>query len=83
LRPASKEDSPRPFAKDDDCLPFTPALALAALPLKNRWEFGGALWNEPGFAARPDGLKLSRDGAMPILPATMLDCRRVASLMGD
>jgi len=49
-----------------------PAFARAPR-LKNRCEFGGALRKLAGFAARPDGLKLSRDGAMPTLPATMLD----------
>jgi hypothetical protein len=73
LRPAPKEDSPRAFPRDD--LPFTLALALAAPLLKKRCEAEGAFRNEAGFAARPDGLKLSRAGETGILPVIKLACR--------
>jgi hypothetical protein len=81
LRPAPKEDCPRPFANDDDCLPFTPALARAAPPLKKCCDAEGALRNEAGFAARPDGLKLSRAGETGILPVIKLACRNDAALI--
>jgi hypothetical protein len=49
--------------------------------VKNRCEFDGALRNEAGLAARPEGLKLSRDGERGILPLTMRVCRKSDALM--
>jgi hypothetical protein len=40
--------------------------------LKKCCEPEGALRNDAGSAARPDGLKLARDGEIGILPLTML-----------
>jgi hypothetical protein len=52
-----------------------------APPLKNRCEFAGALRKLAGFAARPDGLKLSRDGETGILPVIRLAWRKDAELI--
>jgi len=65
--------------KDRGADPF--ALLVRAVPLKKCCELGGALRNADGFAARPDGLKLSRDGVIGILPLTMLVWRKAASLI--
>ena len=50
------------------------------LLLKKCCELDGTLRRELGFAARPDGLKLSREGEIGILPETMLACRNDDSL---
>jgi hypothetical protein len=69
------------FAEDRDAKPFD-AVFVRPAALKKRCEAAGALRKDAGFAARPDGLKLSRDGEIGILPLTMLACRNEASLIG-
>jgi hypothetical protein len=60
-----------------------PAAFVREPLLKKCCELGGAFRNDDGLAARPDGLKLSRDGVTGILPASMLACRKDASLIGS
>jgi hypothetical protein len=65
---------------NEPALRLMPAFGREA-GVKKRWEFGGTPRNADGFAARPDGLKLSRDGVTGILPLIMLACRKAAALI--
>lgn len=49
-------------------------------PLKKCCEFDGALRNDPGFAVRPEALKLSRDGFIGTRPEKALALCKDASL---
>ena len=51
------------------------------LLLKKCCELELALRMADGFAVRPDGLKLSRDGVTGILPVIMLPWRNEAALI--
>jgi len=50
-------------------------------PLKKCWELEPALRMVEALAARPDGLKLSRDGVTGILPVIMLAWWKESALM--
>jgi len=55
-----------------------PPREFELLLLKKCCDLEGTLRNAPVFAARPDGLKLSREGEIGILPETMLAWRSEA-----
>lgn len=69
------------FAEDREAKPFDAVLVRPAA-LKKCCELEGALRYADGLAARPEGLKLSRDGEIGILPLTMLAWRNEAALIG-
>ena len=65
--------APELFAPEKLRLPPDTAPELPReLLLKKCWDLDGALWNELALPARPDGLKLSREGEIGILPDTKL-----------
>jgi hypothetical protein len=68
------------LADEREAKPLAPPFVRLAA-LKKCCEAEGALWNDAGFAVRPDGLKLSCDGEIGILPLTMLAWRNDASLI--
>ena len=73
---------PKPAAPLDALLnPETGCAPCCIEGVKKRCELGVAWLNAEGFAIRPDGLKLSREGVTGILPVIMLAWRRDASLI--
>lgn len=81
LRLPPKPESPRPvlFVFPDE---RTPAVVFVREPLLTKCcELELALRIVEALAARPDGLKLSRDGVTGILPVIMLACRKESVLI--
>jgi hypothetical protein len=85
LRLPPKLDSPRlpllAFPNEREPCVFATVLFDREPPLKKCCELLPALRTVDGFAARPDGLKLSRDGVTGIFPVIALPPRNEAAVM--